>query len=90
MLTIKNYGKLFRKDVLRYRVARIIENELDYQIKLVSDQGHSLMIYLERNAIDNQYEIWVQKTMNAERLFFELDHFKTMDEFLGCLRVLIM
>ncbi len=88
MLTIKNYDKLFRKDVFRYRVARIMENELDYQIKLVSEQGHSLMIYLERNAIDNQYEMWYQR-MNAERLFFEKDKFETIDKFIGCIKLLI-
>ncbi len=88
MLTIKNYDKLFRKDVFLYRVARIAENELDYQIKLVSEQGHSLMIYLERNAIDNQYEMWYQR-MNAERLFFEKDKFETIDKFIGCIKLLI-
>lgn len=88
MLTIKNYGKLFRKDVFLYRVGRITENELDYQIKLVSEQGHSLMIYLERNAIDNQYEMWYQR-MNAERLFFEKDKFETIDKFIGCIKLLI-
>ena len=88
MLTIKNYDKLFREDVFHYRVARIIENELDYQIKLVSEQGHSLMIYLERNAIDEQYEMWFQR-MNAERLFFVKENFKTIDEFIACMEALI-
>lgn len=88
MLTIKNYGKLFRKDIFQYRVARIIENELDYQIKLVSEQGHYLMIYLERTAIDNQYEIWYQR-MNAERLWFEKDKFETIDKFISCIKLLI-
>jgi hypothetical protein len=88
MLTIKNYSKLFRKDVFLYRVAKILENELDYQIKLVSEQGHSLMIYLERNAIDNQYEMWYQG-MNAERLWFEKDKFETIDKFIGCMKLLI-
>jgi hypothetical protein len=90
MLTIKNFQKLFGKDVLTYRISRAVENETKYEIKLLKSNGHSLSVYIERDAIDNQYEIWVQKTMKAERLFFELDHFKTMDEFLGCLRVLIM
>lgn len=88
MLTIKNYDKLFRKDVFLYRVAKILENELDYQIKLVSEQGHSLMIYLERNAIDNQYEMWYQGR-NAERLWFEKDKFETIDKFIGCIKLLI-
>lgn len=88
MLTIKNYHKLFRKDVFRYRVAKIVENELDYQIKLVSEQGHSLMIYLERNLIDNQYEMWYQR-MNAERLYFEKDNFETIDKFIRCIKLLI-
>lgn len=101
MLTIKNFNKLFRtdtsifelkypKDVLTYRIGRAVENETNYEIKLVKPNGHSLNVYVERDAIDGEYEIWVQRTMNAERLFFDLNHFKTQDKFLSCLRVLIM
>ena len=90
MLTIKNFNQLFRKDVIGgYRIAKAIENETNYEIKLVNrSSGHSATIYLERDAIGGEYEMWVQKWLKAERMFFDKTHFETMDKFIGCLRLL--
>lgn len=89
MLSIKNYHKLYRQDVLGYRIASIIENETNYKIKLLSPNSHQLMAYIERDAIDNEYEVWIQHHLKAERMFFDKKHFETMDKFLSCLRVLM-
>jgi hypothetical protein len=67
MLTIKNYNKLYRKDVGEYRVAKIQETLNSYIIQLNKPDGYKRQVMLERNPIGKQreYELWMWDT-NAQ------------------------
>lgn len=62
MLTIQNYGKLYRKDIGAWRISRVEEVNDAYLIQLVQFNGMKLQVNLERNGINTtsnkEYELW--------------------------------
>jgi hypothetical protein len=103
MITIKNYGKLFRKDVGQWRVSRIDEEKSFYQITLMKPDGETVSVNLERNEVRGihgngfEYEMWYWKGMSnnpnnalPERLLFTADVLNTIDKFTNALNLLLM
>ncbi len=102
MLKIENFGKLFRKDVHRYRIGYAGERNTQYVVRLFHPNQKSFPVYLERqsemvyNPKKNQnyigYKMWFEKQDRniIESLYWESTQFKTMDDFLNALNVLVM
>jgi hypothetical protein len=100
MITIKNYGKLFRKDVGQWRVSRIEEEKSFYQITLIKVDGEKVSVNLERSGINTtsnkEYEMWYWKGMTnnpnyalPERLLLKAEQLNTIDKFTNALNSLL-
>ena len=89
MLTIKNYHKLFRQQIdVHWRVGEIFETSTAYLIQLMTIDGKKMQINLERNMIDNRYELWcwdkytpigVSNIARPHRTMLNKDNIKSMD-----------
>ena len=99
MLTIKNYNKLFRKDIgVKWRVARIEEINSAYLITLMTRKGSKLQVNLERNPIGEQYELWcwndilktgtISPTATPVRIMVKLNALRDMDNLLNSIGIL--
>ena len=95
LLKIENFGKLFRKDVHRYRIGGAAETNSHYVVKLFHPGEKSFPVYLERHYEKNQnyigYKMWFEKQDSSiiQSLYWESTQFKTPDDFLSALNLLI-
>jgi hypothetical protein len=102
LLKIENFGKLILKDVHRYRIGGAVETNSHYVVKLFHPGEKSFPVYLERQSemVYNPkknlnyigYKMWFEKQDRniVESLYWESTQFKTPDDFLSALNVLIM
>lgn len=92
MLTIKNYTKLYKRDIgsSHWRVGKVEQISTAYLIQLNSPTGRKMQVMLERNAIANQYELWcwnssllnntIAQTATPIRIMLKLDEIKNIDK----------
>lgn len=99
MLTIKNYNKLYKKDVGEWRVGKIIEERTYYQITLFKrNRRKTISVNIERTPIQKDvfdvYELWYWKGKSmvsaiAERTLLPKSEYRDMDTFIKNLNELI-
>ena len=98
MLTIRNIEKLFRQEIGEWRISRIETYPNTYLIHLRKPNGEKHQIHIERNPIgDNEYEMWTWKgnigdpqNYKPERLIVKKDCYKTMNDTLARINLLLM
>ena len=103
MLEIKNYSKLLRKDVGRWRIGKVEVISNAYLIQLWMHDGTKMQVNLERTPIGEQkeYELWcwndkpakvtglIAQTATPIRTMLQLHDIKDMDKLLGSIEFLI-
>jgi hypothetical protein len=103
MLKIKNYNKLYKKDVGEWRIGRIDETSTSYIIQFNKPNGDKMQVMLERNGIGSNngadYELWrwsqtsksgaVAQTATPIRMMLTKEKIKDMNTFLGHLQFII-
>lgn len=91
MLTIKNIEKLFRRDVLDWRVGKVQTLHKAYAIHLHKQNGPKLIVNLDRDAHEMgneyRYELWywnVHSTYTVGMKFTK-EQFETPEKFMDAL-----
>lgn len=100
MLTIKNIGKLYKKDVCGWRISKVETLLHTYIIHLRKLNGVKHQVNLERNPIAGEYELWCWKGVDfqtglmsnakPERLMVQRKHLRTPDEALLVINLVLM
>lgn len=96
MLKIKNYNKLFRKDVGDWRIGSVQETLTSYIIQLNKPNNDKKQVMLERTATiskQNIYELWCWNTdlptATPKRIMLTLDKISDMDNLVGTIEFLV-
>ena len=103
MLTIKNYTKLYKRDIgsSHWRVGKVEQISTAYLIQLNSPTGRKMQVMLERIPVkskENLYELWcwnssllnntIAQTATPIRIMLKLDEIKNIDKLTNSIKSL--
>jgi hypothetical protein len=93
MLTIKNIEKIINKECGYWKIFEVQTEVNEYVISVMMPSRIKADVYLQRFPIShsNEYELWYWKSpVTAERLFFSIEQFKTLEKCIAAINLLLI